>query len=48
MKPLTHLKPYEDLTEELKEVARDFKPDDFENWLYHTQGIEILWCAGSP
>ena len=39
------LKKYEELSEYLKEVAREFQPADYEEWLYHVQGVEIPWCA---
>jgi hypothetical protein len=40
-----HLKKYEELSEGLKEVAREFQPDDYEEWFYHVQGVEIPWCC---
>ena len=40
------LKKYEELSEDLKEVAREFQPADYKEWLYEVQGVEIPWCAG--
>lgn len=39
------LKKYEELSEDLKEVAREFQPTDYKDWLYEVQGVEIPWCA---
>ena len=36
---------YEELSESLKEVAREFMPNDYEEYLYHVQGVEIPWCC---
>lgn len=39
------MKKYEELTEEQKETAREFNPEDYENWEYQFRGVEIEFCA---
>jgi len=33
------------LSEELKEEARRLHPNDYKDWEYQTQGVEIAFCA---
>jgi len=39
------MKKYEELSEELKQEARRWQPDNYEKWTYKTQGTEIIFCA---
>jgi hypothetical protein len=39
------LKKYNELNEDLKEIARKLHPNDFEKWLYKQQGVEIAFSA---
>lgn len=39
------LKSYEELGEDMKEDARVLHPDDYEDWLYRTQGVEIYYST---
>lgn len=38
-------KPYNELSEDLKEIAREINPTDYEDYVYNVQGVEIPWCA---
>lgn len=39
------LKKYDELTEAQKESARELRPEDYRDWLYKTQGVEIAFAA---
>lgn len=39
------MKTYNELSEDLKEEARELHPIDFEEWVYMVQGVEIAFCA---
>lgn len=39
------MKAYKDLDDYLKEEARRLNPNDFEEYLYQTKGVEIEFCA---
>lgn len=39
------LKKYEELREDIKEDARELHPNDYANWLYRTQGVEIYYST---
>ena len=35
------MKTYEELSEDLKEEARQLRPADYKEWVYKTAGVEI-------
>lgn len=39
------MRKYEELDENLKEIARKLHPDDYNEWEYKTQGVEIAFSA---
>jgi hypothetical protein len=39
------MKKYNELSEGLKEEARKLHPNDYNEWEYKTQGVEIAFCA---
>jgi len=39
------MKTYNELSEDLKEEARNLHPIDFKEWVYHVQGVEITFSA---
>ena len=39
------MKNYEELSENLKEIAREIHPNDYKEWSYKTQGVEIEFSA---
>lgn len=39
------LKSYDELSEDLKEIARELHPDDFTEWVYMQRGVEIEFSA---
>lgn len=39
------LKKYSELSDELKEEAREIHPLEFNDYLYKTQGVEIAWSC---
>ena len=39
------MRAYKDLSEDLKEIAREMQPEDYETWSYQVQGVEIAFCA---
>ncbi len=39
------MKRYTELSESLKEVARELQPNDYNDWSYMVQGVEIAFCA---
>lgn len=41
------MRKYEELTDDLKELARELHPQDYAEWLYQVQGVEIAFSAGN-
>ena len=39
------MKKYEELREDLKEIARELHPSDYTEWVYKTQGVKIAFSA---
>lgn len=39
------LKTYNELSESLKELAREMHPNDYLNWNYKIQGVEISFSC---
>lgn len=39
------LKSYDELTEAQKETAREYRPNDYTEWWYQFQGVNIAFAA---
>ena len=39
------MKAYNELSEDLKEEARQLRPNDYKEWSYQVQGVEIAFAA---
>jgi hypothetical protein len=39
------MKTYEDLSDDLKKIARALHPVDYAAWVYKVQGVEIAFSA---
>lgn len=39
------MRKYSELSNDLQEEAREWRPFDFEEWEYKTRGVEIEFCA---
>ncbi|GAA0853924.1 hypothetical protein ABER99_20130 [Paenibacillus glucanolyticus] len=41
------MRRYDELSDDLKEIARELHPNDFREWSYKTQGVEIAFSTKS-
>jgi hypothetical protein len=45
LKEIKAMKRYDELSESLKEIAIKLHPQDYKEWFYMVQGVEIVWSA---
>jgi len=39
------MRKYNELSPALKEEAKELHPNDYRDWEYKVQGVEIIWSA---
>lgn len=39
------MKNYDELSEDLKRVAKKMNPNDYKDWFYKVNGVVIVFCS---